>query len=241
VTGGRVLEDELSSASTPLTRPLVASDAAERVIRDRVAKRSVERWLPAPACADRDDEHTVQAIIEEVATFERRAVMTNSALLVDADGVKRRLFDTVFGLGILQPLMDDPRVEEIIINGPLRIFAIRDGRKEPVSDVYFDTDEELRNLIKRIVSTAGRRLDEAAPMVDVRLRDGSRLNAVIPPAATRWTSVTVRKFAMRVHSLGQLVELGALSLSGGRVPRCGRASRREHPGQWPDRPVRPRC
>ena len=69
-------------------------------------------------------------IDEEVATFERRAVTTNSALLVDADGVSAELFDTVFGLGILQPLMDDPRVGEIIINGPLRIFAIRDGRKE---------------------------------------------------------------------------------------------------------------
>src|SRR5205807_9716998 len=117
---------------------------------------------------------------------------------------------SVFGLGILQPLMDDPRVEEIIVNGPLRIFTIRDGRKEQVLGPYFDTDDELRQLIKRVVSAAGRRLDEASPLVDVRLRDGSRLNAVIPPASTRWTSVTIRKFVLRAQSLQELVALGGL-------------------------------
>jgi pilus assembly protein CpaF len=158
-----------------------------------------------------EDEQRGRAIIDdEVLAYERRAVTTNSPLLLDPEALKRRLFDAVFGLGILQPLMDDPRVEEIIVNGPLRIFAIRDGRKEQASETYFESDDELRQLVKRIVSTAGRRLDEAAPMVDVRLRDGSRLNAVIPPASTKWTSLTIRKFAMRVHSLNQLVELGAL-------------------------------
>src|SRR5438105_7201295 len=107
--------------------------------------------------------------------------------------------------------MDDPRVEEIIVNGPLRVFTIRDGRKEQTAGVYFDNDDELRQLVRRVVSSAGRRLDEAAPMVDVRLRDGSRLNAVIPPASTRWTSVTVRKFVLRAQSLQDMVKLGALS------------------------------
>ncbi len=207
------VEDQLTSERKTVSRPLVNSDrAAERVIRERVAE-AVSRALGDGHLLqpNGEDETRVRLIIEdEVAAYERRAVTTNSALLVDAEAIKRRLFDVVFGLGILQPLMDDPRVEEIIVNGPLRIFAIRDGRKEPVSDAYFDTDDELRQLVKRIVSMAGRRLDEAAPMVDVRLRDGSRLNAVITPASTRWTSVTIRKFSMRVHSLAQLVELSAL-------------------------------
>jgi pilus assembly protein CpaF len=106
--------------------------------------------------------------------------------------------------------MDDPRVEEIIVNGPLRIFTIREGRKEQAVGVYFDTDDELRQLVKRVVGSAGRRIDEASPMVDVRLRDGSRLNAVIAPAATRWTSLTIRKFVLRAQSLDELVHLGAL-------------------------------
>jgi pilus assembly protein CpaF len=190
-----------------------ASDrAAERQIRERVVEavsRSLgDGRLLAPTG---QDEERVRALIDdEVAAYDRRAVTTNGPLLLDAESLKRRLFDSVFGLGILQPLMDDPRVEEIIVNGPLRIFTIRDGRKEQALGVYFETDDELRQLVKRVVSTAGRRLDEASPMVDIRLRDGSRLHAVIPPASTRWTSITIRKFVLRAQSLEELVELGAL-------------------------------
>ena len=197
-----------------MLRPLNPSDrAAERVIRERVAE-AVSRALGDGRLLSPggQEEERVRTIIEEeVAAHERRAVTTNSPLLLDADAVRQRLFDAVFGLGILQPLMADPRVEEIIVNGPLRVFTIRDGRKEQAHGVYFENDEELRQLIKRVVSTAGRRLDEAAPMVDVRLRDGSRLNAVITPASTRFTSVTIRKFVLRAQSLDQLVQLGALS------------------------------
>ena len=194
------------------TTPHASDRAAERLIRERVSD-AVSRalgdgQLPAPGAKEEDRVRII--IDEEVAAYERRAVTTNGPLLVDAESVKRRLFDAVFGLGILQPLMDDPRVEEIIVNGPLRVFTIRDGRKEQALGVYFETDEELRQLVKRVVSSAGRRLDDASPMVDIRLLDGSRLNAVIPPASTRWTSVTVRKFVLRAQSLDELVELGAL-------------------------------
>jgi len=193
---------------------LHASDrVAERSIREHVAEsvgQSIgDGRLLAPGAQDEDRVRSI--IDDEVAAYERRAVTTNRPLLLDAEAVKRRLFDSLFGLGILQPLMDDPRVEEIIVNGPLRVFTIRDGRKEQTAGVYFDNDDELRQLVRRVVSSAGRRLDEASPMVDVRLRDGSRLNAVIPPASTRWTSVTVRKFVLRAQSLQDMVKLGALS------------------------------
>ncbi len=202
-------------AAEPSSGMLHPSDrAAERLIRERVAdavSRSLGDGRLLLARGPQEEERVRAIIDEEVAAHERRAVTTNSPLLLDADGIRRRLFDAVFGLGILQPLMADARVEEIIVNGPQRVFIIRDGRKEQVPGVYFENDEELRQLIKRVVSAAGRRLDEASPMVDVRLRDGSRLNAVIAPASTRWTCVTIRKFVLRAHSLDQLVELGALS------------------------------
>src|SRR5205814_450329 len=116
-------------------------------------------------------------------------------------------------LGILQPLMDDGTVEEIICNGPNRIFAISHGQKQLVQDLFFDDDEELRQLVKRLVGPLGRRLDESSPMVDARLPDGSRLNAAIPPATTRWCCLTVRKFVLRAHALEQLVEFGTLTAS----------------------------
>lgn len=148
-----------------------------------------------------------------MAAYQRRAAATNTPLLADPAAVERRLFDGLLRLGILQPFMDDPAVEEVIVNGPNRIFVIADRRKRLVQDLMFDDDAELRALVKRLVGPLGRRLDESSPMVDARLPDGSRLNAAIPPATTRWTCVTIRKFILRAHALEQLVALGTLTAS----------------------------
>ncbi|MCL5107389.1 MAG: Flp pilus assembly complex ATPase component TadA [Chloroflexi bacterium] len=96
-------------------------------------------------------------------------------------------------------------------NGPGRVFVIDGGRKRLVRDLYFEDDEELRGLVKRLIGPLGRRLDESSPMVDARLPDGSRLNAAIPPATTRWCALTIRKFILRAHSLEHLVDLGSLT------------------------------
>jgi pilus assembly protein CpaF len=173
-----------------------------------------ERQLLTPGP---EDEERIRALIrEQVAAYQRRAATTNAPLLADPEAVERRLFDGLLRLGILQPFMDSPGVEEIIVNGPNRIFVIEDGRKRLVPDLMFDDDEELRALVKRLIGPLGRRLDESSPMVDARLPDGSRLNAAIPPATTRWCSVTIRKFILRAHSLEQLVALGTLTDSAAR-------------------------
>ena len=119
-------------------------------------------------------------------------------------------------------------VEEILVNGPWRVLCVQDGRKRLVPEIRFEDDEELRALVKRIVGPLGKRLDEGSPMVDVRLPDGSRLHAVIPPAASRWTCVTIRRFVLRAHSLDELVALDTLSPAAARVPGRRRAGRGEH-------------
>lgn len=180
-------------------------------IRAEIARLLGERQLLVPGP---EDEARIRALIQEhVAAYQRRAATTNATLLQDPEGVERRIFDGLFRLGVLQPWMDDPRVEEVIVNGPGRIFVIREGKKELVSDLYFDDDEELRLLVKRLIGPLGRRLDESSPMVDARLPDGSRLNAAIPPATTRWCCVTIRKFNLRAQTLPALVQLGTLSES----------------------------
>jgi pilus assembly protein CpaF len=205
----------MAAASPPSTngRALSGSDrAAERTLRDEV-RTAVGRLLgeqqavvPGP-----EDEERVRALIQErVAAYQRRAAATNRPLLLDPAGVEQRLFDGLLRLGILQPFIDAPAIEEIICNGPHRIFVIEDGQKRLVPDLYFDDDGELQDLVKRLIGPLGRRLDEASPMVDARLSDGSRLNAAIPPATTRWCSVTIHKFILRAHSLEQLVQLGTL-------------------------------
>ncbi len=189
------------------------------------ADREVERRLRAEvrAAAGRlldesqvlspgpQEEARIRALIRErVSEHERRAAATNLPLLSDPEGVAQRLFASLLGLGPLQPLLEDPAVEEIICNGPGRVFVIASGQKRLVPDLYFEDDEELRLLVKRLVGPLGKRLDESSPMVDARLPDGSRLNAAIPPATTRWCALTIRKFILKAHSLGHLVELGAL-------------------------------
>ncbi len=180
-------------------------------IRAAVSRLLGERQLLAPG---RDDEERIRAIIQDhVDAYQRRAATTNSPLLLDPEGVKRRLFDGLLRLGILQPFIEAPALEEIICNGPNRIFVIEHGQKRLVPDLYFDGDDDLRQLVKRLIGPLGRRLDESSPMVDARLPDGSRLNAAIPPATTRWCHVTIRKFLLRAHSLDQLVQLGTLPQS----------------------------
>ena len=187
--------------------------AIERALRDEI-RAEVNRLLgerqllvPGP-----EDEARIQTLIHEhVAAYQRRAATTNATLLSDPEGIERRIFDGLLRLGILQPFMDTPTVEEILVNGPSRIFVIQDGRKRLVPDVYFDDDDDLRQLVKRLVGPLGRRLDESAPMVDARLPDGSRLNAAIPPATTRWCCITIRKFLLRAHALDELVRLDTLT------------------------------
>src|ERR1044072_5673169 len=121
---------------------------------------------------------------EDLGEQVRQLVEREAALLGAEDRgalVARVLRDTV-GLGPLEDLLADPAVEEVMVNGPEQVYVEREGRIEPV-EVAFADEEELGNAIERILAPVGRRIDEVSPMVDARLADGSRVNAVIPPLA----------------------------------------------------------
>jgi pilus assembly protein CpaF len=177
-------------------------------LRTEVGDLLRDRQLLWPGAAEREQIRLL--IGDRVAAHQRRAANTNTPLHSDPFGAERRLFDALLGLGTLQPLMDDPAVEEIICNGHERIFVVEAGRKRRVEGTLFESDEELFGLIKRLVGPLGRRVDEASPMVDARLPDGSRLNAVVPPVATTGCCLTIRKFVLRAETLEGLVSLGTL-------------------------------
>lgn len=113
------------------------------------------------------------------------------------------------GFGALQPLLDDPTIEEIWINAPDRIFVARDGRSELTSVML--TDDAVRDLVERMLQGTGRRLDLSNPFVDATLPDGSRLHAVIPDIVPRHWSVNIRKFIARAASISELANGGTLS------------------------------
>ncbi len=122
----------------------------------------------------------------------------------------RAVLDRMLGLGPLQPLLDDPTITEIMVNDPQHVFIERQGRIQPAG-ITFRDEAHLRHIIDRIVAPLGRRIDESSPLVDARLPDGSRVNAIIPPLALRGPALTIRKFSRQPFTLGRLVELGTVS------------------------------
>ena len=122
----------------------------------------------------------------------------------------RQISDDVLGFGPLQRFLDDESVTEIMVNGPDQIFIEQKGRVN-LSDSQFKSEEDLRRVIEKIVSKVGRRIDESSPLVDARLEDGSRVNAVIPPLAVNGSSLTIRKFAADPLKVADLVRFGSMT------------------------------
>jgi pilus assembly protein CpaF len=139
-----------------------------------------------------------------------RALVEREAALLDVgarEELVARVAERSFGLGPLEPLLRDASVDEVMVNGAGVVWVERGGRLEP-TDVRFGSAAELRDLIERILAPLGRRVDEAEPLCDARLPDGSRVNVVIPPLAPDGPIVTVRRFRARGLSADDLVAAG---------------------------------
>jgi pilus assembly protein CpaF len=128
----------------------------------------------------------------------------------DRKALSVRILRDTIGLGPLEDLLADPAVEEVMVNGPSQIYVERGGRIEAVDGGFAD-EEELRNAIERILSPLGRRIDELSPMVDARLADGSRVNAVIPPLAIDGPALSIRRFGVSRPGPHDLLELGTIT------------------------------
>jgi pilus assembly protein CpaF len=152
-----------------------------------------------------DGERDVPARIREVV--EREAGLLDTA---QREALVARVAERSFGLGPLEPLLRDPAVEEIMVNGPRAVFVERAGHVEP-ADVTFGSTEELGHVIERILAPLGRRVDEASPLADARLPDGSRVNVIIPPLSLDGPILTVRRFRRRGFTAAELVEQGTLT------------------------------
>lgn len=122
----------------------------------------------------------------------------------------KEIYNDVMGLGPLEALLNDDDITEIMVNGPSQVYVERKGKLE-LSDVVFKDNTHVMNIINRIVSTVGRRIDESSPMVDARLKDGSRFNAVIPPLSLVGPSMTIRKFSKKPFTASDLIKFGSLS------------------------------
>ena len=138
------------------------------------------------------DDDTMREQVREVVAHlcEQENTLLNYA---ERQRLIAEVLDETFGLGPLEVLLSDPSISDILVNGPRQVFAERRGRLE-VTEVRFRDDAHLMHVIDKIVSAVGRRCDESSPMVDARLADGSRVNAVIPPLAIDGPSMSIRRF-----------------------------------------------
>ena len=128
---------------------------------------------------------------------------------IDRDALLQQVVDEAVGLGPLEPLLVDPGVSEIMVNAQEEIYVERAGRLQRL-DMSFSSEQAVLAIIERIVAPLGRRIDESSPMVDARLRDGSRVNAVIPPIALRGPCLTIRKFPTRRLRMDDLIAVGSI-------------------------------
>ena len=143
-----------------------------------------------------------------------RELVDREAGLLDDDARERlatRIAERSFGLGPLEPLLGDPTVDEVMVNGAEQVWVERDGRIEATS-ARFDGESDLRHAIERILAPLGRRVDEAEPLCDARLPDGSRVNVVVPPLALDGSVLTIRRFRPRGFGPDDLVANGTWAL-----------------------------
>ena len=158
------------------------------------------------------NNHT-RAEVEELISSYCQRVLDDNPMNVPR-GERARIVadicDEILGLGPIEPLLKDESITEVMINGPKKIFVERKGKLQ-LTNVQFHDDAHLMTIIERIVSPLGRRIDESSPLVDARLADGSRVNAIVPPLSLIGPCVTIRKFTKNPLSIDNLVGFGTLS------------------------------
>ena len=170
-----------------------------QLLLERVDLEAMERLSPERL----KDE--IRQMVERLLLEENLVLNANERL-----GLVRDIQWEMLGLGPLEPLLADPTVSDILVNGCKQVYVERRGRLE-LSDVTFVDDAHLMKFIDKIVSRVGRRVDESSPMVDARLQDGSRVNAIIPPLAIDGPVMSIRRFAVVPLKIDNLIEYHSLS------------------------------
>ncbi len=153
-----------------------------------------------------EDDEIRRVIAEVVAEESRRSYLS----LSEKREVMESVFNSMRGLDVLQPLIDDPSITEIMINGPHHVFIEQKGRLYQ-KNISFGTNENLENVILNIVSKVNRSVNEASPIVDARLQNGSRVNVVLPPIALDGPTMTIRKFPEDPMTMERLIGFGSLT------------------------------
>jgi len=209
-------EDKGRAPEPTPQRPTAAPGAAEAQRRAPASpardayvdlKSRVQNRLDPSMDVSRTEE--VRQVIRQMYDTileEERIVLSR----VERERLFEQIVAEILGLGPIEPLLADETITEIMINGPKKVFVERRGKIERVN-ITFESDEHVMRIIERIVAPLGRRIDESSPLVDARLKDGSRVNAVIPPIALNGPTLTIRKFFKKPLTIEDLIRFGSVT------------------------------
>jgi pilus assembly protein CpaF len=209
----------LTGGLSSFSRHGSSSQGMSQSVGDRQAKKSFEelKRIIHGKLVDKLDLSRVTDLAEDTLRKELRLVVerlcdTESPLLtrMERERLIEEVLDETFGFGPLEILLKDPTISDILINGPHKIYVERRGKLEK-TDVKFRDNDHLLQIIDRIVSKVGRRVDETSPMVDARLPDGSRVNAIIPPLALDGPAMSIRRFGSNPLKLEDLLNFKAFT------------------------------
>ena len=208
----RTMTSQGQRITTESAQPLSTSSATSDFLnlKEQLQTLLVEKVNSTPTWVNYDDNQQKDLIGQFVegqllSTF--KAVPLNKN---EKDRLIREIIQEAKGYGPLDPLLEDPTISDILVNGAKSIYVEKNGRLYKTA-VTFKDNQHLRNIIERIVSKVGRRIDEKSPMVDARLVDGSRVNAIIPPLALDGPTLSIRKFKQDAGSLESLLKWNSLS------------------------------
>ncbi len=183
------------------------ADTARYELKTRVHRQLIERLdlgklgtLPPEVVQQQINRIVEDILVEDETPLSRQ----------DRERIVVEVQHETLGLGPIEPLMQDPTISDILVNGPRQVYVERRGRLERTTVIFRD-DAHLLQVIERIVSAVGRRVDESSPMVDARLADGSRVNAIIPPLALDGPVLSIRRFAVDPFKMSDLLAFGTLT------------------------------
>ena len=213
------LADRLSKGNSDSAKPVISATALRNLAHEEVRddresiKQAVHNELldrlGQQLYGDQVDKEALDKHVFE-ATTSVLGKIDRPLSGLDRAELMQDVLDEILGLGPLQPLLRDPNITEIMVNGHENVFVERSGKIQR-SALRFASEEHLRRTIDRIVSSVGRRVDEGSPMVDARLQDGSRVNAVVPPIALDGSMLTIRKFSDEAYGAADLIQFETIT------------------------------
>jgi pilus assembly protein CpaF len=206
-----------AAGSPPGTGPVGpgAANAATPAARSNEEIRQFKQWLIGRVSASFENPIALKnndATHKEVEARLQEAYASARVNLPESARVElmKEVMNEFFGFGPIQPLLEDPTISEVMVNGPSRVYIERAGKLQ-LTPIRFDDDDHVRRVIDRIVLPLGRRVDLDSPLVDARLPDGSRVNAVIPPVSIDGPCITIRKFSNKKLTADDLIKFGSLT------------------------------